>query len=107
MEEKNQTVKTLPQLIKKSSTYKLIVPEEVETKIRYLIRKYPHTEWSGILFYTHEGTFEDNNLVITCKDIYPMDLGTTGWTEFKMSDKVAGYIADNLDLFECDLGLVH
>ena len=97
----------LPPLVKQSATYKLFVPKKVEEKIRYLIRKYPHTEWSGVLFYTHTGSFEDNNLEIHCEDIYPMDLGTTGWTEFKMSEDVTAYIADNLDLFDCETGLVH
>lgn len=99
--------KPLPKLIKQSAIYKLYVPEKVEEKIRYLIRKYPHTEWSGILFYKHSGTFEDNNLKIICEDIYPMDLGTSGWTEFKMNEDVAAYMADNIDLFECETGLIH
>lgn len=97
----------IPPITKGLSTYKLIVPTKVEEKIRYLIRKFPHTEWSGVLFITHTGTFEDNDLVITCEDIYPMDLGTSGWTEFKMSEDVAAYIADNLELFDCEIGLVH
>ena len=103
-----QEVKTpLPQLIKGQSTYKLIVPENVEEKIRYLIRKFPHTEWSGILFYNHTGGFETNDLVITCQDIFPMDLGTSGWTEFKMTPDVSSYIAQNIELFDCDMGLCH
>lgn len=102
------TQKTLPQLQKKESpTYKLIVPENVEEKIRYLLRKYPSTEWSGVLFITHEGTFEDNNLVITCKDIYPMDLGNAVFTEFQMNEDVASYMAENIELFDCDMALVH
>ena len=93
--------------MKKSSTYKLIVPEKVEEKIRYLLRKYPSTEWSGVLFTSYQGTFEDNNLVITCEDIYPMDLGSAVFTEFKMSEDVASYMANNIELFDCDLQLVH
>ena len=99
--------KALPQLVKGSSTYKLVVPEKVERKIRYLLRKFPRTEWSGVLFYKHQGSFENNDLVITCEDIYPMDLGTEGWTEFKMSEEVAAYMADNIELFDCESGLVH
>lgn len=90
-----------------SSTYKLIVPAKVEEKIRYLIRKFPHTEWSGVLFYTHTGTFENDDLVITCQDIYPMDLGSGTWTEFQMTPEVSGYIAENIELFDCDTGLCH
>ena len=97
----------LPQLIKGSTTYKLIVPEKVEEKIRYLIRKFPRTEWSGVLFTSHKGSFEEGDLTITCEDIFPMDLGTSGWTEFKMNEDVAAYMANNIDLFDCDLGLVH
>lgn len=97
----------MPPVIKGSSTYKLIVPADVEEKIRYLIRKFPSTEWSGVLFYTHQGSFEEDNLVITCKDIFPMDLGTSGWTEFKMSEDVAAYMAENIELFDCETGLIH
>ena len=94
-------------MVKESSTYKLIVPEKVEEKIRYLLRKFPSTEWSGVLFTTHQGSFEENNLVITCEDIYPMDLGNSTYTEFKMSEDVAAYMAENIELFDCDLQLVH
>lgn len=97
----------LPRLIRQSAVYKLIVPEKVEEKIRYLMRKFPSTEWSGILFYTHKGNFESNDLVITCEDIFPMDLGDATFTNFKMTPDVSGYIAQNIDLFDCEMGLVH
>lgn len=83
------------------------MPRKVEEKIRYLIRKFPSTEWSGVLFYTHTGKFEDGSLEIHCQDIYPMDLGTGTFTDFKMDESVVGYIAENIDLFGCDTGLVH
>lgn len=94
-------------MVKQSSSYKIIVPEKVEEKIRYLIHKFPSTEWSGVLFYTHTGGFETNDLVITCEDIYPMDLGTSGYTEFSMAPEVSNYIANNIELFDCEMGLVH
>ena len=59
------------------------------------------------MFTKHTGNFEDNNLVITCEDIYPMDLGNATYTEYKMDETVASYMADNIELFECDLNLVH
>lgn len=102
-----QPVKSLPQLQKGSSIYKLIVPEKVEEKIRYLLRKFPSTEWSGVLFYTHQGSFEKGDLVVTCEDIFPMDLGNATYTEFSMSEDVAAYMADNIELFDCNNGLVH
>ena len=98
---------SLPPLVKGSSTYKIIVPKKVEEKIRYLCRKFPTLEWSGILFTSYEGNFEDGSLVITCQDLYPMDLGTSTYTEFRTDETVAGYIAENIDLFGCDMSLIH
>ena len=59
------------------------------------------------MFYTHQGSFEDGSLVIICKDIFPMDLGNATYTEFKMSEDVAAYMADNIELFDCENGLIH
>lgn len=99
---------SLPELIKHPSTYKMTVPKEVEEKIRYLQNKFPATEWSGVLFYTHTGSFENNDLAITCRDIFPMGLGNAAYTEFHMSEEVTAYMAERMDtLWECELGLVH
>ena len=94
-------------MVKGSSTYKLQVPSNVEEKIRYLIRKFPHTEWSGVLFYTHTGSFEDGDLTIICRDIFPMDLGDATFTSFNMSEDVAAYMAENIELFDYDTGILH
>lgn len=83
------------------------VPQKVEAKIRHLIDKFPHTEWSGILFYTYSGNFEDKSLTITCEDLLLMDIGTAGWTDFHMTPDVAAYIAQNPELFTTEIGLIH
>lgn len=104
----NQAVsEPLPQLIKQSATYKMVVPRKVEEKIRYLCRKFPTLEWSGVLFTRHSGNFEDGTLEIHCEDIYPMDLGSPGFTQFKMDETVSAYIAENIELFDCDVQLIH
>lgn len=36
-----------------------------------------------------------------------MDLGNATFTEYKMDETVAGYMAENIELFSCDLQLVH
>ena len=36
-----------------------------------------------------------------------MDLGSPGFTQFKMDETVTAYIADNLELFNCDIQLIH
>lgn len=36
-----------------------------------------------------------------------MDLGTGAYTEFSMTPEVSSYIANNIELFDCETGLVH
>lgn len=108
MEETKQPTKIIS-LVQKSGTYnyKLIIPTEVERKIRFACQKVWNTEWSGTLFFTHEGSFENNDLVIRCVDIYIMDIGTQSYTEFDMNPDVISYMCGNPELLDCQMGLIH
>lgn len=108
MEETRQPTKVIS-LVQKSGTYnyKLIIPAEVERKIRFTCQKVWNTEWSGTLFFTHEGSFENNDLVIRCVDIYIMDIGTQAYTEFDMNPDVISYMCENPELLDCQMGLIH
>lgn len=94
-------------LIKRQPTYKLIIPIGVENKIRHLCQRVPNVEWSGTLFFTHEGSMEEGNLVITCKDIFVMDIGSAAYTEFDMSPEVISYMCDHPELLDMQMGLIH
>lgn len=108
MEEKQQPMKMVS-LVQKLGTYnyKLIIPAEVEKKIRFACQKVWNTEWSGTLFFTHEGSFENDDLVIRCVDIYIMDIGTQAYTEFDMNPDVIAYMCQNPELLDCQMGLIH
>lgn len=108
MEEVKQPTKIIS-LVQKLGTYnyKLIIPAEVERKIRFACQKVWSTEWSGTLFFTHEGSFENNDLVIRCVDIYIMDIGTQAYTEFDMNPDVIAYMCENPELLDCQMGLIH
>lgn len=108
MEEIKQPTKVIS-LVQKSGTYnyKLIIPAEVERKIRFACQKVWSTEWSGTLFFTHEGSFENDDLVIRCVDIYIMDIGTQAYTEFDMNPDVISYMCENPELLDCQMGLIH
>ena len=104
MEE--STVKKVP-LVKRSTSYKIIIPALVERQIRYLCERVWSTEWSGVLFYTPSGSFEDGSLEIRCVDILPMDIGNATYTEFNMSPDVISYMAQKPELLDCKMGLIH
>ena len=36
-----------------------------------------------------------------------MDIGTAAYTEFDMSPDVISYMADNPELLDCQMGLIH
>lgn len=107
MENQNKEIQKVIPLVKKSDTFKLIIPEEVENKIRFICQQIWKDEWSGTLFYKPEGSFEDGTLTIRCVDIYVMDIGTAAYTEFDMSPDVISYMTENMELLDCQMGLIH
>lgn len=104
-----EEVKKKLELIKSQLSYKMIIPESVERKIRILCREIPDVEWSGVLFYKVNGTFEDSSLVIECVDIFQMDVGTSAYTEYHMSADVMNYMVQHPELINENIfqGLIH
>lgn len=105
MEETKKT--PVLSLVKLDTKYKLVIPPFVEQKIRHLCNRIWEKEWSGTLFYTVEGSFEDGSLVVTCADIFVMDIGNATYTEFDMSPDVMTYMTEHPELMECQMGLIH
>ena len=107
MEEKKEKKKL--ELVHQQSIYKMVIPQEVEKKIRLLCREIHNVEWSGVLFYKVSGSFEDKSLTITCVDLFQMDEGTGGYTEYDMSPDVMGYMVDHPELLDAGVyqGLIH
>lgn len=97
---------------------KVVVPEDVLYKIKYLCQIIPRVEWSGILLYDVLGSISDvKNFKIILKDIIPMDKGNATYTEFNFNEKKrdqSGYMDRHIDY--CDeveeamswkLGIIH
>lgn len=85
-----------------NTSYSLHIPASVESKIRYLCSTFPNNEWSGVLFYSVSGSFENGDLSLTCVDIYPMNIGSATFTEYSDSDTadIASYIAQHEELMQ-------
>lgn len=103
----NQAQKKALSLEKHTDTYKLVIPADVEKKIRHLCNRISQVEWSGTLFYTYSGSYEEGTLEIRCVDIFPMDIGSQAYTEFDMSPDVIAYMTDHPELLDCQMGLIH
>lgn len=91
----------------KLSTYsKIIIPEEVENKIRHLCKRINKVEWSGVLFFEYKGDIK-NKIEIICKDIFVQDIGSSAYTEFDMDEEVINYMVLNPELLDTQMGLIH
>lgn len=98
----------LPLLSGGDRPFELTLTKELLKKIKYLCMRFPTVEWSGVLFYNFEGDIDNiAELKITAFDLYPLDIGTSTYTEFMHSPDFAGYIAKNPDLMDSAQGLVH
>lgn len=108
MEEKKE-VKPVLELVHRQDIFKIVIPVEVEKKIRFLCKNIWDVEWSGVLFYKVEGAFEDKSLTIRCVDLFQMDIGTSTYTEFNVSPDMATYMVDHPELLEEGIyqGLIH
>ena len=107
--EGKKEVKPVLELVHRQDIFKIVIPAEVEKKIRFLCKNIWDVEWSGVLFYKVEGAFEDKSLTIRCVDLFQMDIGTSAYTEFNVSPDMATYMVDHPELLEEDIyqGLIH
>lgn len=72
------------------------MPERVLNQIKYLCRNIAKVEWSGVLFYSVEGSIKDpHTMVLTLQDILPMNKGTSTYTEYSFDERVIDYMMDN------------
>lgn len=96
-------------LIQKQQSFDLLIPDDVERKIRHLCGIVHNIEWSGILFYTSEGSFDDDTFKATCMDIFVMDVGDGGSTKFPDTSEIAYYRAWHPELLAENVheGLIH
>lgn len=86
----------------------MIIPEEVEAKIRHICSVIHEVEWSGVLFYSYSGSIDNKDLVITCKDIYVMDIGSGAYTEYNEHPSILDFrIQNNLLEENIQEGLIH
>lgn len=85
----------------------LIVTENLLNKIKYLCSRISNQEWSGILLYKVEGSIEEKNLKCICDDVFPMDKGSAGYTEYEFNEDFIAYLYKHPEKIEMNIGHVH
>jgi len=98
---------TLEHLLVTGKTPTLVITKEFQAIFEFFCAKNKAVEWSGIMFYRMEGSFSDiNSIIVTPIDIYLMDIGTSGHTEFTTDASIIGYQMRE-GLLDCFTGLCH
>lgn len=68
-------------------------------QIIYLCKSINKDEWSGILFYTINGSIKDpNKCTLTCQDILLMDKGTQAYTSYEFDEYVIEHVMNTPEL---------
>jgi hypothetical protein len=78
--------------------------DKLIAKIMYNCSLIHNREWSGVLFYKHNGDWD--NLEIEAVDMLLMDLGEPAFTQFNVTADIMNYMVMN-DLIEYHVGLIH
>lgn len=101
-----QEIRNDMELIKNDRQLKMVIPPDVEEKIRLACASVPTLEWSGALFYDYKGSFENGSLTVICRDLLLMDIGTGTYTEWTEDADIISFMAEN-DLLDCQVGIIH
>lgn len=73
-----------------------------------MCKKIPKVEWSGPLFYTHEGSItKPDEFKITVKDILPLDMGSAAFTSYKNDDRFVDYMIEDPERLDWNMGHCH
>lgn len=81
------------------------MPDSILNQIKFLCRSIPKEEWSGILFYTVDGSItHPESFEIELKDILPLDKGSGSFTSYDLDDRLIDYMMDNPDAQDWKIG---
>lgn len=93
-------------LTKQQNLFDLIIGETLENKIRFLCKKSPNLEWSGVLFYDVINGDYDKDLKIKAVDVLPLNQGSGAETSYTECPEIMTYQIEN-NLMDCKTGLIH
>ncbi len=87
---------------------KVTLTEKIKNQIQYLCKNISREEWSGILFYSLQGSIKDaKNATITLEEILPMDKGSQAYTEYELDNRFIDHLMKHPNLMGMKIGHIH
>lgn len=100
--------KQLDRVQLKDTKVKVVMPEKVLNQIKYLCKEIHAVEWSGILFYSIDGSIKNpGNMTLTLQTILPMHKGTQAYTEYSFDERVVNFMMEEEDAMEWKMAHIH
>lgn len=72
-----------------------------------MCKEVSRVEWSGVLFYDTEGVFGTDSFKCIAQELFLMDIGTSGYTEYTYGQEVVQYMMKNKHLLKMKKGHIH
>lgn len=76
-------------------------------QISHICKQVPNVEWSGVLFYKTEGSFGTPDFKCRAEELYLMDIGTAGYTEYEYGPDIVKHMMENKHLLGLTKGHIH
>lgn len=96
------------EIVSQESLIKVVMPEHILNRIKFLCKNIPKDEWSGVLFYTIKGSIRNpSKMVITLKDILPLDKGTKAFTSYDLDERFTDYLMESPKRMDYHIGHIH
>jgi hypothetical protein len=85
------------------------MPQKIVDQIEFLCHNSPKgKEWSGVLLYSVDGSIKNyDKLKLKIEDIFLMDIGTAGGTDFELGEELVEYRMNNMESLSWKDGLIH
>lgn len=82
--------------------------QQILDKIKILCKNIAKVEWSGVLFYSVQGSIRTPQVFkITLEDILPLDMGTKAYTEYELDDRFTDFLMEEPERMEWKVGHIH
>lgn len=90
-------------------TIPVIMSQGILDKIQHLCQKINKVEWSGVLFYSIEGSIKNpKTFKITLEDVLPLDKGNSIYTSYKLDDRFVDYLMEEPETrMDWKVGQIH
>lgn len=107
--KKNETKKSKSvQVIEIEQKPKLVLSSKLMNLTNYFHNQIGKDEWSGILFYTVDGSIRDiDNLTFRAETMMLKDIGTSAYTSYEFDADVLDFYDQNPETEDMKLGMIH